>query len=265
MITTFSKTSFDDRLAFSNGEGVIRFRKRPFVRGLDKNWQINPEHRPRIFYTIEKGDGSHIEDTPRHKYVTNFVGMSPEQIEKRVPVIASGLAALLIRDAVYITGRGWKIGTNLAAYRRQAEQGFKFDDKELAQHQEAERSRFERELKTIKAHLPVDLFDAIHVIVETYCSTRIIDPASRDVEILKFFGNDVELYDRFYLECEMASSLNQMGNIVDKVLEWNKGVYINGKRLWKTDFIRQMQDSGKFRLLNNGRDFEANYKAMVNH
>ena len=174
------------------------------------------------------------------------------------PVVASGLAAVLLANSKYFFDN-WHIDLQVRDdYKQKVKRllGVEaFTDKELKQHQTMERNLWLDSMTECKKWIPRDLLDEITRIVEEYCSESIVE---RDRQILEIFGNDTMQYDMFFEQCRKAASLNRLGDIVAETLKAR-----GAKRGMMKKLISLMQRSKLFDLLNNGCDEDKNYRSMT--
>lgn len=176
------------------------------------------------------------------------------------PKVAKGLAAVLLKDARKVRGR-WRLSDKKAlfeSYRSAAEEGTPFDDVELKEHTDAEKIFWCDYRAVLEKSIPQVLYNLIRDAIADYCHSTLPDP-NRYHPLLELLKSD-ELYDRFVSEAQNANSLNQLGQVIRQAKEKAKNRKVTLKAL-----LEVMQQSGLFKLLDNGATTETNYGAIKAH
>lgn len=160
----------NDKFAYYPIDRTIRFRTNNIILGLDKDFKIDclcGEYKK----VVDKNGW--VVNTK--EYITYFGGMSEEEQNNLLPVVAKGLVAQLLR-VVWQGRKGNWIITNAddicKAYTKEQEGREPFDEEELIEHFDSIKKGWIDDKQQLSGIISSALIDCIGSVIENYCGGK---------------------------------------------------------------------------------------------
>lgn len=277
----FIPMPFNKQLAYSVYERVLRLRTKKFVRGLKKDsWNIDYGcacNSMRVEYDVWIPKDASID----RRYKNNVVcleGMTPDQVNNRLPIIATGLTSRLLASAT-MGRRSWKIDEDNSIrndYFSSAENGEPFSIEEETNFRNDVKRSWYNEINILVEFLPQGLYEQLDLIIKDFSSIKskeegttypaeelsnlmlLLKPDKRNkaIDLLNELGNRtgskaaeivIKYIDYFLEESEILNSrffgaMKQLNTnwTDDKLKNWNKYIKLNIEKRDKRKQVETM-------------------------